>query len=283
MTLLVAWALGVGFMAGVFSQLIYIVFLLPLAMGIGGGKMIAFAIRKAKIRTASQLIFVSVFSAMVIYGTFHYTRFMGFQLTATAEILSRLYEETGEANLQVTQAFLDYALREETGHSGFLGYMLYEAKTGVSIGRLSRSSSSNLGPVLTWLYWLMEFGIILAVTVQKGKKWIHMPFCESCGSWYGAERHLGGTATANESLVLDLVRQKDFAGLGKLIEKNADVPSLELYYQGCQICGQSQSQLVVRHTFQNGKGVLQFSDAAQTVLQSGESTQLLSQLNPAGD
>jgi hypothetical protein len=284
MTLLVlVRGLGVGITVGVFSHLLYIVFLLPLVMGIHGGKMIVDVIQKVKIRTASQLILLSLLSTIIIYGAFHYTRYMGFQVKASLEIFSGLSEATEEENLKVTRAFLDYALEEETGHSGFLGYMLYEAKTGVSIGRLSRSSSSNLGPVLTWLYWLMEFGIILGVTFQKGKKLIHRPFCESCGNWYGAEKHLGGTATANESLVLDLIRQKDFAGLGKLIEKNAEVPSLELYYQGCQICGQSQSQLVVRHALQNGKGVLQFSDAAQMVLQPRESTLLLSQLSPTGD
>jgi hypothetical protein len=284
-TVLVVWGLIVGLTVGLFSHLIYIVFLFPLAMGINGGKMIAYAIQKAKLRTVSQLIVLSALSAIVIYGAFHYTRYIGFQVTAVMQIYSGLFGETEEGNLQVTQAFLDYALEEETGHSGFLGYMLYEAKQGTAIGRLSRSSSFNLGPVLTWLYWLLEFGIILGVTLQKGKKRIHMPFCESCGSWYGAEKHLGGTATANEPLLLDLIRQKDFAGLGTLIEKNAEVPSLELYYQGCQNCGQGQSQLVVRHARQNGKGVLQFSDATQMVLQPRENTLLLSQLSsvPVGD
>jgi hypothetical protein len=199
------------------------------------------------------------------------------------EIFSGLSEATEEENLQVTHAFLDYALEEETGHSGFLGYILYEAKEGATIGRLFRSSSINLGPVLTWLYWLLEFGIILGVTIQKGKKVIGMSFCEACGNWYGSEKHLGGTASANEAFLLDLIRQKDFTGLGTLIEKNAELPSLEVYFQGCQVCGKSQSQLVVRRAFQSGKGGLQFTNAAQTILQPNESVLLLNQLSFSGD
>ena len=42
-------------------------------------------------------------------------------------------------NLRRAKAFLDYALEEETGYSGFAGYMLYRASEGVSIGRLFRS------------------------------------------------------------------------------------------------------------------------------------------------
>jgi hypothetical protein len=273
----------VGFGVGVFSHLIYIVFLFPFVMGINSGKMIVDAIRRAKVRKTSQLVFLSVLSAVVIYGAFHYTRYLGFQVTASMEIFSGLDEGSQTGNLQVTNAFLDYALKEETGHSGFLGYMLYEAKQGISIGRLSRSSSTNLGPALTWLYWLLEFGVILGLTIQQGKKVMARSFCEACGNWYGSEKHLGGTASANEPVLLDLLQKKDFSGLGKLIEKNAEVPSLELYLHGCQVCGKSQSQLMVRRASQGAKGSLQFKDATQTTLQPNESVLLLNQLSFSGD
>jgi hypothetical protein len=61
------------------------------------------------------------------------------------------------------------------------------------------------------------------------------------------------------------------------------VPSLEVYYQGCQVCGRSQSQLVVRRTFQNAKGLLQFSDTCQTTLQPAESALLARQFSFSGD
>ena len=273
----------IGFTVGVFSHLLYIVFLFPLVMGINNGKMIVDAIQKAKIRSAPQLILLSILSAVIIYGTFHYTRYIGFQVKASMEIFSGLDEATEEENLQATKAFLDYALEEETGHSGFLGYILYEASQGAIIGRLFRSSSVNLGPVLAWLYWLIEFGIILGVTIQKGKKVMNTSFCESCGNWYGREKHLDGTSSANETVLLDLIKQKDFTGLDTLIEKNTEAPSLEVYLQGCQVCGKSQSQLLVRRAFQSAKSNLQFSDATQRILQPNESVLLLNQLSFSGD
>jgi hypothetical protein len=281
--LMVVWGLMIGFTVGVFSHLIYIVFLVPLVMGINNGKMIVDAIQRAKIRTTSQLVFLSVLSAVAMYGMFHYTRYLGFQIKASMEIFSGLDEATEQENLQVTNTILDHVWEEETGHSGFFGYILYEAKEGATIGRLFRSNSFNLGAVLTWLYWLMEFGIILGVTLQKGKKAMGRSFCEACGNWHGSEKHLGGTAFANESVLLNLIQQKDFTGLGTLIEKTAELPSLEVYFQGCQVCGKSQSQLVVRHASQNAKGRLQFTDAAQTSLQPNESVLLLSQLSFSGD
>ena len=281
--LVVIGALIIGFTMGVFSHLIYIVFLIPLAMGISSGKMIVDVIQRARVRTVSQLVFLAVLSAVVLYGAFHYTRYLGFVVQISFEIFDGLSEATDEGNLALARGFADYALQEETGHSGFVGYMLYRASEGISIGRLTRSSSLNLGPVLTWLYWLLEFGMILGVTIQKGKKVIGTSFCETCGNGYGREKHLGGTASANESFLLDLIGQKDFSGLGKLIEKNAELPSLEVYFQGCQVCGKGPSKLVVRHAFQDTKGSLQFADASQTTLQPTESALLFNQFSFSGD
>jgi hypothetical protein len=276
--LIIVYGVMTGITVGVFSHLIYIVFLFPVVMGINSGKLIADVIQRAKVRKTSQLIFFSLLSAVTIYGTFHYCRYVGLQIRTSLEMFPGLSQATEGKNLRLAKAFLDYALKEETGYSGFAGYMLYRASEGVSIGRLFRSSSLNLGPILSWSYWSMEFGIILWLTFQKGKKMMDTAFCTSCGSWYSGEKHLGGTAAANETFLQDLIKQKDFIELGKLMDKNAEVPSLEVYFQGCEACKQSHSHLVVRHAFQGPRGGLQFRDASKILLQPHESALLLSQL-----
>jgi hypothetical protein len=270
------WGVIIGLGAAVLSNLVYLVFVFPVAMGFASSNMIAHAIQMAKIRSALQLVFLCLLSAVAVCGTFHYSRYIAFQLRGAWEIFGDLDQATDPENLQVTQAFLDYALEEETGHTGFFGYMLYRAKDGMSIGRFLDSG-------LTWLYWLAEFGVILWIPLSQGRKLIQTAFCEACGNRIESEKHLGGTATANEPRVLELIRQKDFAELGRLLRQNDEVPSLELYYQGCQVCGQSRSRLVMRHAFQGAKGVLQFREAGQTLLQPQESALLLSQLSTAGD
>ena len=281
--LVIMWGLMFGFVIGVLSNLLYLIFVFPVVIGLSNGSLIADAVEKMKIRKPSQVVILSILSAVAIYGMLHYGRYVGFIVQASLEISSDFSAVLEDENLSMAKAFTDYLLQEETGRPGFTGYMLYKVSTGVSIGRLSRSSSVNLGPVLTMLYWLLEIGIIVGLTFQKGKRVIGLPSCESCGNRYGGEKHLGGTASANESFLLELIKQKDFAGLRKLIEPNAGLPSLEVYFQGCQVCGKSQSQLVVRHAFHGAKGVLQFTDATQTLLQPTESALLLSQLSFSGD
>ena len=281
--LVIMYGMMTGFALGMVSNLINIVFVFPIVLGINSGKTIKEAVERAKIRKMWQIVFLSVLSAVAIYGTFHYSRYIGFQVKASMEIFSSFDEATEEENLQITKAFLDYTFEEETGYSGFPGYVLYEARQGVSIGRPLRSSSFHLGPVLTWLYWLLEFGIILGLTIQMGKPVSNKPVCESCGNPYGSEKHLGGTIAANESRMLVLIEQKDFIELGKLMEPNAELPSLEVYFQGCEACGGNRSQLVVRRAFHGEKGMLQFKDTAQTILQPAESISLLKQLSFSGD
>jgi hypothetical protein len=58
--------LVIGASAALLSYLIYIVFLLPLAMGFAGGRIVVDAIRIVKIRQQAQLLFVSLLVAITI-------------------------------------------------------------------------------------------------------------------------------------------------------------------------------------------------------------------------
>ncbi|MCI0610858.1 MAG: hypothetical protein L0Z71_17585 [Anaerolineae bacterium] len=270
--------LVIGIVTSLFSNLIYIVFVFPLVIGFAGGTVITGAVKMAKIRKINQVIFMSLLVAISIYGTYHYGGYVSLQVQTSLEMFPGLSTATEDKNLKVTKAVVDYAIEQETGYSGFVGYMFLRAKEGVSIGRFYHSNRLNLGPILTWFYWILEFGTVLGVMIIMGKKQTSMPFCESCGNWYGKKEHLGGMTRANESLLLDLIKQKDFIEMGKLIEKNAELPSVEIYFQGCEICNQSSSRLLVRRAFQSSQRGLQFTDASQTILQPKDSRLLLNHL-----
>ncbi len=273
----------IGMVTSLVSNLIYIVFVFPLVVAFAGGAVIKDAVRMAKIRTMNQVIFLSLLMAITIYGTYHYGRYVALQVRTSLEIIPNLSEATEDQNLQAAKVVVDYALEEATGYPGFTGYMLFRAQEGVSIGRFYRADRLNLAPILTWLYWILELGIIASVMILMGRKQAGKAFCPACGSWYGGEKHLGGTARANEPLLLDLIRQKDFNQLGSLLEKNAELPSLEIYFQGCEVCHGSDSRLVVRRAFQGSSGGLQFAEAAQTVLPPNDSVPLLNQLRFTGN
>jgi hypothetical protein len=53
-------------------------------------------------------------------------------------------------------------------------------------------------------------------------------------------------ALNNKSALLGLIERKEFLELGKSLDKNADVPSIELYMQSCPSCQESTSRVTVR-------------------------------------
>ena len=260
-----------GLMIGGIGSICYLAFVFPLIMGVAGGKLVATATRLAGIRNIRHIVLLAVLAAIVVYGSQHYGRYLAL-LARTA------FEYIGIADLPLAKILVDLAMLEETGHPGFLGYMLFRAQDGLSIGRFYSDNSLELGPLLTWLYWAMEFAGILAIAVYMGKNQPVGPACETCGKPFGREKHLGGTAPGNESLLLDLLRRNDVAELAQLIEKDAGLPSLELYMQRCESCGESSARLTVRRVTPGRGGSLQFSDLSKAILPPTESGLFLKQL-----
>jgi hypothetical protein len=181
-----------------------------------------------------------------------------------------------EDSQAISRIIVDAELEEETGYTGFAGYMLYRAKEGVTVGRFYRTSRTNLGPVLSWFYWVLEFVIILGVILITVAVSSDGKLCKFCGSWY-RETHLGGAPANHQDDVLDLVKRREFAALGSMLEENAEVPSLELYLRGCEACNQGSSRLIVRRTSLSSKGLLEFTDVSKTVLPPAERVRLVDQ------
>jgi hypothetical protein len=114
------------------------------------------------------------------------------------------------------------------------------------------------------------------------QSYLDTPVCESCGRRLGREKHLGGTAPANEPLLLDLLRRHDLGGLGELLVKDAGLPSVELYVRKCDTCGPSTLILTVRRASLGAKGVV-LADLSQASLPPQESVRILQQLNLEGE
>ena len=260
-----AWLTGV--IVAIVGSFFYLVILFPVAMGFAGGGIVKAAIQTAKVRRTYQVVLMSLLVAATMYGTYHYGRYVALQVRMSIATASTFGEALSDHGLDTGKTLLNLALKEETGHDGFIGYMLFKAQDGLSIGKFYSSNRLNLGFTFTWVYWLLEFGIILWIAASMGKREASIPVCEFCGTRIGREKHLGGTISANESLLLDLIQRRQFAELGKLIEENADVPSTELYMKRCEACEKGSSYMALRRATKTSGGALQFTDILNLTLQ----------------
>ena len=265
----------IGVITSFVSNLIYIVILFPLGMGFIGAMILDKVITTLKIRKLALGVFLGGLMALVIYGAYHYTDYQTFRFVAASAMDEKLVEETGESSPEVSAVFVDYALSEETGHTGMLGYILYKAKLGVSIGKIVSTNDFNLGPFFTWIYWLVELGIIGWMTVPTAKEAAGQPFCERCHAWYGKEEHLGGCSASEYDKTLQVLSQKNFSQLGEMLVQDAELPSLEVYMQTCQKCNTNSPWFTLKKISFDQKGKIQFQTLLQQYISASDKRKIV--------
>jgi hypothetical protein len=274
----------IGFAAGTVAGIgIYISIMFPLVMGAVGGGVLADGARRLRVGKGPALIALGVLLAVVTYATFHYGSYLLLQYQISAELRAEAPDLTESDSLALSRVILEGTFEEQTGRTGFAGYILYRAKKGVEVGKFYRSRT-NLGPVLTWFYWLLEFVLILGAILGVGRMYGAMhegeEVCPACGGGY-RETHLGGAPISSQDDLLERVRRKEFAELGRMLKGDTDVPSLEVYLRGCEACNQGPARLIVRRASRASGGTLEFTDLFETSLPPGERVRLADQFRPA--
>ncbi len=229
----------IGWITSLVSNFIYLILVFPVAMGLVAGVFIKSVVVREKIRSRFVVIATGVFAALLIYGSMHFFDYLKFRSSLAKEIQQRMVSEEGQAAPEENvQAFIDYILVEETHFPGFLGFILLEAKEGMSIsevGPTSSDSSLNLG-AFTWLLWLVEMVIIGGISIASAHKVTRDLFCEHCDSWVPDQEHIGGVKPELFNQVSERLQCRDFAGLAQMLQLDTGLTSLEFYTRTCKTC-----------------------------------------------
>lgn len=275
------------------SQLIYLIILFPLGMGFAGGFVNSLAIQQGKVRNSLVGYCFGAITGLSIYGTVHTGEYFSFKQKASEEIAAEftkinqgsptnkidtylrsrgaLVEADKARNELVINAFL----KQETGSDGFLGYLKYTAKQGVSIGRFG-SQGIKLNETFTWIYWLIELAVIEGLIIVAAKSASQEPFCEGCQEWYKEKERIGNVDGQLSGNFLQLINQDNFSDCGKLINIDDDIniPSLEVYIQCCPSCKDSDSFLTLSKTSLGEKGKLELEEILQGMITHNQEIQI---------
>ena len=229
----------IGLSVSVISNIVYLVFLFPIIIGFVGAYFLKDAVKRCRIRSNTVTLVLSVLMGLVIYGTYHISNYITFQGEMTIAFVQKMEADsdtpsmTGEESIAVGRAFTNYALKEETGQSGFLGYMLYKANRGISIGKVYSSNRLKLGSIFTWIYWLVELGLIIGIMYTSTKNKETDALCENCQDWITPKEHLGGVEEDDFQSLQDFIAAKNFSAARKLLSPSTGIPSIEVYAKSC--------------------------------------------------
>lgn len=262
-----------GALVSLIANLVYLIILFPLVMGAIAGFLVTVAVRSGKIRNPGVAILGAVVAGLMIYGAMWATDYFQFRNTVKTEIL----KDSPKTDPADSEELIDLGLMMETGQSGFVGYVLYQDKQGVSIGRVTSSGKGvNLGAVGSWIYWGAEILIILWVSIVIGKKPASDPFCESCERWYGKEQIVGTLGASRSKELLALLEGGQFAKLGEELQSNPATPNLGVFMATCgKDCTAGEAFLAVRTQTRDSKGNLTTKDLAKGMITAFQMQDLL--------
>ncbi len=267
-----AWLLGssilsgvtIGGIAGFISLWVYLIVLFPAVMGLFGIGAMSIAIRQGKVRNPAIATVFGGLTGLIIFTSIHAVKYQQFKQLASESIT----QEAGRLNDSQMSQVIDRYLQQQTGSTGFVGYVKYEAKLGVTIIKAG-TKGGNIGEMGTWIYWITELGVVSVWIAMSAYSSAKEPFCENCNQWYGGKERLGNVNPQLSTNFLNLLESDNFSEAGKLVDPLQGVyaPSLEVYLQRSPSPSSfSDLLLTVSDTSLDDKGNLQLKEVTQGLI-----------------
>jgi hypothetical protein len=224
----------IGTVAYLLSRIFYFMIIFPI--GISFFSILAYSrfFEFFKLRNSFLGLFFGIVVGSLVVFTLHFIPY---------SMVKRDFIVDGAENYHVTNAIAEQAfndiLQEETGISGFLGYLILYGKSGeeltgsffVGYAPISEFKLS-LNSFWLWANWIVEALIIIIPTAIIGKNTAKNPFNRSVNQWYGGiPKQIGSVIFADKDKLLTALTEQDLAAVGRLIhtEDPAAHPQLELY------------------------------------------------------
>ncbi|MEA5485642.1 MULTISPECIES: hypothetical protein [Pseudanabaena] len=268
---------AIGGATAFISKFIYFIVLFPMVMGFASGAAMGFAVKKGKIRNPLTAISLGVLGGLVTYGSLMYGQYINFQ-QETETIMEREYNVTdkNQAKEQINNF-----LQQETGSSGFVGFLKMSAKEGTSISR--GSSKVKLNDTFTYLLWLIELGIVGFLAASIPFKSANEPFNEEANEWYGEKQWVGSATAESKDELMRLLNMDDMAGASALLSSQTDLPTprIDVYSQSCAGIPFSDSVITVSYVSTNAKKQNESKDLLTGLVSESQRSLLVPQISTA--
>jgi hypothetical protein len=165
----------VGGLLWVSWRFYYIPFLSPFIAAAGAAAIMRRAIDFTRINNLVLVTICAGIMGFALYGTFWVGKYF-YGMSQYREVLRAEIEAENlglEIDDEIANQLIHRFFEEETGQDGFIGFVMLEAKDGMTIVP-TRSSygtrqEANIGTPLTVLYWILEIIIIVRGIALMGR------------------------------------------------------------------------------------------------------------------
>lgn len=271
-------AVGIGWAAHFVGQFFYLIVLFPFLIGLGVSTAVSLGITKTKCRNTTIAALVAIFAGAVTYSSMHLFDYATFKRTSSNAIVVEMSQQGVETDEMISteqaKQLVDNVLEDETGSTGFIGYMKFMAQKGISISNKG-SGGFNIGQTGTWIYWVLEFGAILFLAFG-GSSRASEPFCEKCESWY-TDGHIGDSSGETEEALITALQSESFADLSSILQPATSLPRITLNGSTCPSCSDADVVINVERISLDSKGKEESTALHSQMVTMEQYTQLRSQ------
>ncbi len=204
-----------GFLTGaLFLAITYqyqMIFFSPIVPSLAAFVIVCYAIWQGRIRGRVFCLALGLLLGVLIYGSYQGMRYAAFRQLSVSQ-LSQTYG-TGLSYGEL-QGMVDDLLLENTGATGFLGYVREQMQQGMVIRSTPLPTSANQVTGSGYLlYWLIDAVFILGGALSGAWRANERAYCEHCHKYYGRITNTYGDMGLQRLGWIDKQQTDEFARL----------------------------------------------------------------------
>jgi hypothetical protein len=208
----------------------YIGFYLIVLFPIFAGFIVSFALSQGitagKIRNAGVAMLLGAICGLATMGVYH---FLNYQIGFKNDIKNAISQGGSSVTDQVEQGAEDLFLTQEVKQTGFMGFLTYQAKQGITITRSSSRSGLTLTDGWAWGYFGIEVLIVIFIAGMIASSTAGEPFDERSNAWYGNAVHVLSAPFEHAQTIQNALKNGSFEEAGRLMTRDTiAAPKLDL-------------------------------------------------------
>jgi len=214
--------------SGRYLYLIFVSVILAAAL-IGG--LMTVPVTYGRVRSGAAAFIFGLLAGVIVYNTYWVLDYT-YQMQLWREEY-RALEGDAASDEMINRLIDSFILEEETGSTGFVGYVRLTIQEGLNISDASDSITNpseegmNIGTELTIGYYVLEILIITLGPAFFAASRTDAPFCDDTGR-YMRFQGVGGVKREEADQFLSLLQADNFVGAGALMGKRGGVIQVEI-------------------------------------------------------
>lgn len=247
LTAMLVTAAAMGYVAHFIAQWVYLIIAFPVAIGLAVGAVGGVVAKWGKVRSPGLGGACGLACGIAAMLCMHYFDYYSFRCVVNEHVSEQRQQQLSlpedkferviageDAPGRASQRLARAMWLADT----FPKYMDFEATQGVEIKRTHSANGGggiNLGYVGSYIYWLVEMGVVCLMSWALLKNATSQPFCRKCQQW--RKGSVIGYVNSDAEKAVGYLTTGDLAGLAPLVSKHKSSATSVTAY-ACPKCGQ---------------------------------------------